>query len=255
MTLWVRFKANGQTCFGTLAQGTLTEYTGDLFGEKQPTERQFALNDVQLLMPCEPSKMPGLWNNFYERAVLEKLQAPAHPLYFLKAPNCFAGEGDTIPRPAGYTGDVVFEGELGVVIGKRCKAVTAEQAPDYVFGYTCVNDVTARDLLKQDPQFVHWVRAKSADAFGVFGPGIATGLDPRGLRVRVLINGECRQDYAVSDMIFNPYEVVSRLSHDMTLEPGDVIACGTSVGTHAMRDGDTVVVSIDGVGDLTNRFG
>jgi 2-keto-4-pentenoate hydratase/2-oxohepta-3-ene-1,7-dioic acid hydratase in catechol pathway len=108
--------------------------------------------------------------------------------------------------------------------------------------------------MRLDPAFVHWTRAKSFDSFGVFGPAIATGLDPSELRVRAVISGEERQNYPVSDMFFSPAEIVSRISHDMTLEPGDVIACGTSVGAGALNDGDTVEVVIDGVGRLVNRF-
>lgn len=255
MTQWVRFEAEGQVRFGQWIDGAITEYSGDMFADQQPSGRVFARADVRLLMPCQPTKMLGLWNNFQERAVLEGLHKPEHPLYFLKSANSFAGEGDPIPRPAGYSGVVVFEGELGIVIGRRCQGVSVAEAADYIFGYTCVNDVTARDLLKQDPLFVHWTRAKSSDNFGVFGPCVATGLNPDTLRVRVELNGEEKQNYPVTDMFFQPYEIVSRISHDMTLEPGDVIACGTSVGVCGMQDGDTVVVSIAGVGELTNRFG
>ncbi|WGZ96229.1 MAG: fumarylacetoacetate hydrolase family protein [Candidatus Thiothrix putei] len=255
MAHWVRFSAEGETRFGTLAHGIITEYCGDMFAEHSLSGREFALAAVQLLRPCEPSKLIGLWNNFQERAMVENLHKPAHPLYFLKAANSFAGQGEVIPRPSTYNGMVVFEGELGIVIGKRCKGVSLEQAPDYVFGYTCVNDVTARDLLKQDPVFVHWTRAKSFDQFGVFGPSIATGLDASELRVRVELNGEEKQNYPVADMFFSPHDIVSQISHDMTLEAGDIIACGTSVGVCGMNDGDTVVVSIAGIGELTNRFG
>lgn len=255
MTQWVRFEAEGSSRFGTLAAGRITEYAGELFGANQPSGQEFALSAVRLLMPCEPSKMIGLWNNFQERAVLENLHRPEHPLYFLKPANSFAGEGDLIPRPTAYDGMVVFEGELGIVIGKRCRNIPLAEVTDYIFGYTCVNDVTARDLLKRDPAFVHWSRAKGSDNFGAFGPCIATGLDPQQLYVRVELNGEEKQNYPVSDMFFSPHEIVSHLSHDMTLEAGDVIACGTSVGVCGMQDGDTVVVSIAGVGELTNRFG
>lgn len=255
MARWVRFEADGSTRFGVLADGGITEYAGDLFGDNSASGREFALADVRLLMPCLPTKMIGLWNNFQERAVLEKLHKPEHPLYFLKPANSFAGEGDPVPRPFGYAGMVVFEGELGIVVGKRCRNVALEDAPTHIFGYTCVNDVTARDRLKLDPAFVHWSRAKGSDNFGVFGPCIATGLDPAELRVRVELNGVEKQNYPVSDMFFSPYDIVSRISHDMTLEPGDVIACGTSVGVCGMEDGDTVEVSIEGVGKLTNVFG
>ncbi len=254
MAHWVRFEAEGSTRFGMLDGDSITEYTGDMFNNPQASGKTFTANGVRTLMPCEPTKMIGLWNNFHERARLENLHKPEHPLYFLKPANSFAGESAHIPRPTGYTGMVVFEGELGIVIGKTCRNVSLENAPDYIFGYTCVNDVTARDMLKLDPAFVHWSRAKGSDNFGVFGPCIATDLDPQGLYVRVELNGAEKQNYPVADMFFSPYEIVSRISHDMTLEAGDVIACGTSVGVCGMEDGDEVVVSIEGVGRLSNRF-
>ncbi len=148
---------------------------------------------------------------------------------------------------------MVFEAELGIVIGKRVSGIDVAAAPAAIFGYTCINDVTARDLMRLDPAFVHWTRAKSFDSFGPFGPVIASGLDPAGLRVRAIVAGRELQNYPVADMFFSPAEIVSHISHDMTLEPGDVIACGTSVGAGALADGDTVEVSIDGVGRLVNR--
>ena len=255
MALWVRFSAGREIGFGTLTDGIITEYQGSMFGENSPTGRDRLLSDVRLIAPCEPTKMLGLWNNFHERAEAEGLSHPEHPLYFVKTPNSFSGDGASIPRPAGYSGAVVFEGELGVVIGKQCRGISPKQAPEYIFGYTCVNDVTARDLLKQDPLFVHWTRAKSFDGFSPFGPYIATGLDPAPIRVQVVLAGEERQNYPVADMIFSPHEIVSRISYDMTLEPGEIIACGTALGACPMQDGDTVEVQIPGVGVLTHRFG
>ena len=254
MTLWLRFEADGSEQIGTLENDTVTVWTGDLFADPQPTGQRFPLAAVRVLAPCVPSKLIGLWNNFHERAAKEGLQRPTHPPYFIKGANCYAAHGDAIRRPAGYAGMVVFEAELGIVIGKRATAIGVQDAPAAIFGYTCVNDVTARELLRLDPAFVHWTRAKSFDTFGVFGPVIATGLDPSSLRVRAVVAGEERQNYPVSDMFFSPAEIVSLLSHDMTLEPGDVIACGTSVGAGAMQDGDTVEVAIDGIGGLINRF-
>lgn len=251
---WLRFETQGRICLGTLDRDTITEYEGDMFAGAVPTDRRHSLDAVHLLTPCSPSKMIGLWNNFHERAQVEKLHRPEHPLYFLKPANCFAGPGDAIRRPAGYDGMIVFEGELGIVVGQRCARLSPEDARQAIFGYTCVNDVTARDLLRADPVFVHWTRAKGFDTFGVFGPCIATGIEPHTLRVRVLLSGVQQQDYPVSDMFFSPAEIVSRLSWDMTLEPGDVIACGTSVGVCGMKEGDTVEVIIDGIGKLTNVF-
>ena len=149
---------------------------------------------------------------------------------------------------------MVYEGELGLVIGKTCKNIGVEAATEAIFGWTCVNDVTALDLLTRDASFAQWTRAKSFDTFGVFGPCIATGLDWQSLNVRTLVNGRERQNYACSDMIFSPAQVVASLSREMTLNPGDVIACGTSLGVLPIKPGTQVDVSIDGLGVLTNTF-
>lgn len=254
MTLWLRFEAEGMVRLGTLAGESITEMSGSMFAQHEPTGRLFDLPRVRLLTPTQPSKLIGLWNNFHERAKVENLHRPEHPLYFLKAANSFAAHGEPIRRPAGYDGRMVFEAELGVVIGRRCAAIAPEQAREAIFGYTCVNDVTARDILRADPSFPQWTRAKSFDGFGIFGPWIASGIDPMPLRVRAIIAGQERQNYPVTDMFFPPYDLVSRLSHDMTLEPGDVIACGTSVGAGEMHAGDSVEIVIDGIGALVNRL-
>jgi 2-keto-4-pentenoate hydratase/2-oxohepta-3-ene-1,7-dioic acid hydratase in catechol pathway len=255
MTLWIRYEVEGRTGFGTLDGERIIEHEGDMFATSRPTGRVLDLASVRLLAPCVPGKLIGLWNNFHERAEKEGLHHPEHPLYFLKSANSFAGPGDHVPRPAGYSGMVVFEGELGIVIGRRSAGLSPAEADNAIFGYTCANDITSRDLLKRDPAFVHWTRAKCADRYGVLGPAIATGLDAAALRVRVELNGDEKQNYPVADMIFSPREIVSRISHDMTLDPGDVIICGTSVGVCAMNDGDTVEVIIDGIGRLKNVFG
>lgn len=254
MIHWLRFEADGAEQFGTLENDIVTVWSGNMFANPQPTARSYPLAAVRMLTPCRPAKLIGLWNNFHERATQEGLQPPTHPLYFIKGANCYAAHGDAIRRPAGYSGAVVFEAELGIVIGRRTTAVSVQEAPAVIFGYTCVNDVTARDLMRLDSAFVHWTRAKSFDTFGPFGPVIATGLDPAKLRVRAVVAGEERQNYPVSDMFFSPAEIVSLISHDMTLEPGDVIACGTSVGASALQDGDTIEVAIDGIGRLANTF-
>ena len=252
MEHWIRFTHADNTQFGTLHEGWIAVCEGDMFTHPCPTGEEVALEAVTLLAPTQPSKMIGLWNNFHERASKEGLARSPHPLYFLKASNCFSANGEVIRRPAGYAGAVVFEGELGVVIGRRCAGVTVDEADAFIFGYTCVNDVTARDILKSDPSFVQWTRAKSFDTFGVFGPMISRGLDPAGLRVKTLVNGAEKQNYPVSDMFFSPQQLVSLISHDMTLYPGDIIACGTSVGVVPLTAGDRVEVVIDGVGTLAN---
>jgi 2-keto-4-pentenoate hydratase/2-oxohepta-3-ene-1,7-dioic acid hydratase in catechol pathway len=140
------------------------------------------------------------------------------------------------------------------VIGRRCSSVSVEEAEAAIFGYTCVNDVTAGELLQEDPNFPQWCRAKGFDTFGCLGPTIATGFDWRAARVITTLDGVERQNYPIDDMIFTPAEQVSLISHDMTLEPGDVIACGTSLGIGSIKDGAEVCVSIEGIGTLVNRL-
>lgn len=255
MAYWLRFNHQGSIGFGLIDKDTIQVCSGDLFAEARPTGQRLALAAVTLLPPCQPSKMLGLWNNFAARAQFENLQRPSHPLWFVKTNNCFAAHGDPIHRPASYQGPVVFEGELGVVIGKRCNNISEAEADSHIFGYTCVNDVTARQILRSDPSFPQWSRAKSFDSFGPFGPVIATGIEPDGLSVRTLVNGSEKQNYPVADMFFRPREIVSRLSQDMTLMPGDVIACGTSLGAGPIEEGDLVEVEVEGIGRLSNRFG
>jgi 2-keto-4-pentenoate hydratase/2-oxohepta-3-ene-1,7-dioic acid hydratase in catechol pathway len=254
MTCWIRFEHHTGTRIGQLEDESIRIYSGDLFANPKPTGETVSLAQVRLLTPCTPGKLLGLWNNFHERAAKEGLARPPHPLYFVKTNNCYLAPGGIIRQPESYDGPVVFEAELGVVIGKACRQVSEGDAEQFIFGYTCVNDVTARGILKSDPSFVQWVRAKSFDTFGAFGPGIVTGIDPDRLIVRTLVDGVEKQNYPVADMFVRPRQIVSLLSRDMTLHPGDVIACGTSIGTEPMPKGCTVEIAIDGIGVLRNSF-
>lgn len=254
MTRWLRCEFQRRTLFGELVGDRVRVHAGDLFGDKAPTGEEMPLAQAKLLTPCQPGKLIGLWNNFHERAAAETLARPDHPLYFVKTDNCYLAGDAAIRRPPDYDGPVVYEGELGVVIGSTCHRVGEAEADQFIFGYTCVNDVTARAILKSDPSFPQWVRAKSFDTFGVFGPVIASGIDPDALRVRTLVDGVEKQNYPVADMFFSPRQIVSRISRDMTLYPGDIIACGTSLGAEAMPAGCVVDVVIDGIGVLRNRF-
>ncbi len=255
MTLWVRFEAGEDTGFGTLVGDRIEVHSGDMFGGATPTGETLALESVRLLTPCEPRQMVALWNNFHAMAAKNNQEIPEEPLWFLKSPSAFLGTGETIRRPAGYDGPVVYEGELGIVIGRRCARVPESDIGDYIFGYTCINDVTAFGLLNKDPSFAQWTRCKSFDGFGVFGPAIATGLDPMGLSICTMLNGDERQNYPVSDMIFPPHRLVSLISQDLTLMPGDVIACGTSVGVGSMKQPEnTVEITIEGIGTLSNTY-
>ena len=251
MARWIRFEHQGQIGFGTLDGATIRVHEGDMFEDPRPTGATLPLAEVKVLTPCTPSKMICLWNNFHALAARLGVAEPDEPLYFLKSPSAFLAHGETIRRPPSYSGNVVYEGELGIVIGRRCSNVSEAEAADHIFGYTCVDDVTAADLIPKNPTFAQWARAKSFDTFGVFGPVIATGLDPTGLSIRTVLDGQERQNYPVSDMIFQPHRLVSFLSRDMTLLPGDVIACGTSIGVSAMRGPrHTIEVAIEGVGTL-----
>lgn len=252
---WIRFDHNGEVGFGTLEGETITVRKGDMFDAPRSTSETLHLSDVEVLTPSEPSKMVCLWNNFHALAERLKVQHPDEPLYFLKSPSAFLAHGEPIKRPPTYAGNIVYEGELGIVIGKRCSNITEDEADDYIFGYTCINDVTAADLISKNPTFGQWARAKSFDTFGVFGPVIATGLDPMTLSIKTTVNGEEKQNYPVSDIFFPPKKLVSLLSRDMTLMPGDVVACGTSIGVSAMRaPRNRIDVTIEGVGTLSNIF-
>lgn len=254
MARWVRFSEGGKISIGTLENESISVYDGDLFANPRPAGRTVPLNSVKLLTPCEPGKMVCLWNNFHALASKLNLQEPQEPLYFFKSQTAFHPTGLQIPRPKSYSGRVVFEGELGIVIGKRCVQVSEATARDHIFGYTCVNDVTAFDLLNRDPSFAQWTRCKSFDGFGVFGPVIADGLDPDALAIRSILNGEERQNYPVADMFFKPHRLVSLISQDLTLLPGDIVSCGTSLGAGTMKPGSRIEIVIDGIGTLSNTM-
>ncbi|HEX8417087.1 MAG TPA: fumarylacetoacetate hydrolase family protein [Methylobacterium sp.] len=253
MPRWLRYRRDGREGFGLLDGDTIVVQSGDFLVEAVPTGETLALSEVVVGLPCRPSKFIALWNNFHAAADKQGLTAPEAPLFLIKTQNSFraSGEGVAIPSSAGR---IVFEGELGIVIGKAGRDLTPEAAASHIFGYTCVNDVTALDVLRADPSFPQWTRAKSFDGFGPFGPVIATGIDPSALTVRVRVNGRERQSYPLADMIFQPHEIVAKVSQGMTLEPGDLIACGTSNGAGPIPRGATVEVEIEGIGILSNRF-
>jgi 2-keto-4-pentenoate hydratase/2-oxohepta-3-ene-1,7-dioic acid hydratase in catechol pathway len=256
MTHWARFRRSDNSIgFGVVQGESIAEYTGNLFAESNATGTRVAISDCTLLSPCVPSKFIGLWNNFHALAAKIEKAEPSHPLYFIKATSALAGPGDTIRRPSTYQGKIYYEGELGIVIGRLCKEVSPAQATGYIFGYTCVNDVTAADHFKETADFEQWTRAKSYDTFGVLGPVIATDVDVSRVHVMTRLDGVERQNYPVADMIFSPAQIVSRISQDMSLLPGDVIACGTSLGVGSMKQGARVEVSIAGIGSLHNIVG
>ena len=253
---WMRYQHAGLDGFGALQGDHVQPYQGDLFGAHEAVGAPLPLYDLVWRTPCTPGKMLALWNNFHAAAAKNNWPPPADPLYFVKTPNSFAPHARPVLQPVGYQGRVLFEGELAIVIGRQTCRVSPQAAPAHVFGYTCANDVTAFDLLNTDPAFPQWTRAKGFDGFGVFGPVIDTDFDPTrpGAAVRTVVAGQERQNYAVADMFFSPAELVSRISHDMTLEAGDVILCGTSVGAGSLKPGQLMEVIIDGIGTLSNVY-
>jgi 2-keto-4-pentenoate hydratase/2-oxohepta-3-ene-1,7-dioic acid hydratase in catechol pathway len=254
---WMRFARRGDTVagFGTVSpSGEIEVHGGDMLSDPVATGERITVDEVDVLPPCMPTKIVGLWNNLGAAASKNGWARPPEPLYFFKPSTACIGHGQPVVAPGSYGGRIVYEGELGVVIGRRCSNVARDEVDDVVFGYTCVNDVTALDLISADESFAQWCRAKSFDTFAPIGPVVACGIDPDGLTVHTRVAGKLRQDYPISDMFFSPRELVSLISRDMTLMPGDVIACGTSTGVLPMRAGTEVEVEIGGIGVLANTL-
>jgi 2-keto-4-pentenoate hydratase/2-oxohepta-3-ene-1,7-dioic acid hydratase in catechol pathway len=254
MAQWLRYQYQGKSGLGQVQGDQIAVYSGDLFQDPKPTGEMLKLADVTIDIPCTPSKMVAMVDNFH--ALVTKLEhaVPAEPLYFLKGNNSFLATNQTIRTPKSYSGKVVYEGELGIVIGKHCHEADEAEAAKAIFGYTCINDVTAIEILNRDPGYAQWTRSKSFNTFGVFGPYITTDVDPSKLTIKTILNDQERQNYPVADMIFPPAKLVSLISQDVPLWPGDIIACGTSVGVGSMKPGSNVSIIIDSVGRLDNRF-
>ncbi len=254
MAQWLRFQYQGKSGLGQLQGEQIAVYSGDLFHHPKATGETLKLADVVIDIPCTPSKMVAMVDNFH--ALVTKLEhaVPAEPLYFLKGNNSFLAANQVIRTPKSYSGKVVYEGELGIVIGKRIHEADEAEATNAIFGYTCINDVTAIEILNRDPGYAQWTRSKSFNTFGVFGPYITTDVDPSKLSIQTILNDQERQNYPVADMIFPPAKLVSLISRDVPLEVGDIIACGTSVGVGSMKPGSNVSIIIEGVGRLDNRF-
>jgi 2-keto-4-pentenoate hydratase/2-oxohepta-3-ene-1,7-dioic acid hydratase in catechol pathway len=229
---------------------TVAEIEGHPFGRITFSGQRWALADVRLLSPILPSKIIGVGRNYAEHAAEHGNPVPTEPLLFLKPSTSVIGPHDAIRLPP-QSRQVEHEAELAVVIGPPgARRADRAEAARAIFGYTCGNDVTARDLQRSDPQ---WTRGKGFDSFCPLGPWVVTGLDPADLEVRCEVNDEVRQLGRTRDMIFDPPTLVSYISHVMTLLPGDVVLTGTPAGVGPLLDGETVSVRVEGVGTLVNR--
>ena len=244
----VRYQDRSGIKWGVIEEGMAREMEGDPFGHFHLSSKAKKVEEVKLLAPCLPSKIVALGLNYRDHAEEVKLPIPEKPLLFMKPSTSVIGPGDGIVYPK-MSKRVDYEAELAVVIGKEAKSVSEEKAGDYILGYTCLNDVTARDLQPKDGQ---WTLSKSFDTFAPIGPWIVTDLDPNHLEIAAFLNGERRQYSNTKNLIFGPRHLVSFISHVMTLLPGDVIATGTPSGIGRMNVGDKVEVVIEGIGTLAN---
>jgi 2-keto-4-pentenoate hydratase/2-oxohepta-3-ene-1,7-dioic acid hydratase in catechol pathway len=234
--------------YGWLLSEKVGEIGGNVFGRFRRKEAETPLAEVKLLAPTEPSKIICVGRNYVEHAKELGNEVPKVPLIFLKPPSSIISNGETILLPT-QSAQVEHEGELVVVIGKRGRYITAENARKYILGYTIGNDVTARDLQNSDGQ---WTRAKGFDTFCVFGPWIDTEFDPADAILSCRVNGQMRQMASTRDIVFNVPTLVAYISSVMTLEPGDLIFTGTPAGVGELKNGDEVVVEIEGLGTLRN---
>lgn len=221
---------------------------GHPFGDIEPMGAALPASDVKFLAPVLPSKVVCVGKNYADHAAEMNSDVPQEPLLFLKPSTSVIGPGETIVTPR-QSKLVHFEGELAVVIGRFCKDVPIERVSEVILGYTCANDVTARDLQQTDSQ---WARAKGFDTFCPLGPWIETDLDPSDLAITTFVGSEMRQSGTTSDLIFQVPHLVSYISAHMTLLPGDVILTGTPAGVGPIVDGDQVDVEIEGIGSLVN---
>lgn len=251
---WVRFRQETQICWGRVRDGVIHVCSGSPLapdhacGAHCSVER-LPLEGTPLLPPCEPTKIVCIGRNYGAHAKELGNDVPKEPLFFLKPPSSLLAPGGAIELPP-LSQQVEYEGELGVVIRRTCRRLPAGADPaPYILGLTCVNDVTARDLQKSDPQ---WTRAKGFDTFCPVGPWVVPNASWDGLDLETRVNGEVRQRGNTRDFIFSMSEIFHAITAVMTLEPGDLVATGTPAGVGRLHPGDTVRVTIAGVGTLEN---
>ncbi len=247
----VRFKQNNAISYGVLEGEKIHRIDGDIFGKYSLAEEWVALSSVKLLAPCKPTKVVAVGLNYSAHAKEMDDEIPDFPALFLKPETAVIGPEEVIVYPA-MSKQVDYEAELAVVIKKEAHNISAEQVKDYILGYTCLNDVTARDLQRIDSQ---WMRAKSFDTFAPLGPVIETEFDPAHAEIKSYLNGELRQHSNTEHFIFSVEKLVSTISQIMTLHAGDVITTGTPSGIGSMKRGDVIEIEIQGIGTLRNTVG
>jgi len=240
---------DGKICYGLLEDNTVFEVEGDIFQEYKVTKNKHPLTEIRFLPPCSPTKIVAVGLNYRDHAAEMKKSIPEEPLLFMKPSTSVIGHEDKIRCPKHMSSRIDYEGELAVVIGKTARWIEENEAFDYVFGYTCINDITARDLQIKDVQYT---RAKGFDTFAPIGPVIETELDPTDLEISTYLNNERRQHSRTSELIFNIPKLLVFISRVMTLLKGDIIATGTPSGIGPMKQGDTVEVKVEGIGILRN---
>jgi 2-keto-4-pentenoate hydratase/2-oxohepta-3-ene-1,7-dioic acid hydratase in catechol pathway len=246
---YMRFAADDFTGFGLVEGESVRPIYGDIFGDYALGEKSYSLDNIKYLPPCKPQKIICVGLNYAEHAAESTLpEIPEEPVLFFKPLSALIGHKDSIVIP-GWVDRVDYEGELAVIIGQTLKNASVEQAESGIFGYSCVNDVTARTIQKKDMQ---WTRAKGFDTFCPIGPFIVTGIDPGDLKIETSLNGKIVQSAKISQLIRKPAEIISYISKVMTLYPGDIIATGTPKGIGPMIDGDEVTITIENIGSLTN---
>jgi 2-keto-4-pentenoate hydratase/2-oxohepta-3-ene-1,7-dioic acid hydratase in catechol pathway len=248
MTGFVRYRFDGGVGFGLLEKDSISELEGDLFAHRA-TGVRLSLGDVRLLFPCTPGKILAVGRNY--KSHLATRPVPSRPEVFYKPISSLQDPDGPIELPSDST-DVHYEGELVLVIGRRLRRASKEEAAAAIFGVTCGNDVSERNWQSGPEKDIQWWRAKGSDTFGPLGPVIATGLDYANLRVQTRLNGQTVQDQSTADLIFDCPTIVSFISRYLTLEQGDVIYTGTPGITRKMNPGDTVEVEIEGIGVLRN---
>lgn len=248
MAKFVRFESGKGPSYGVLEGDKIFPVTGSIFGDWEKVDFAYNKNEVKLLAPCEPTKVVCVGTNY--REVIEKkgAEVPAEPVIFLKPSTSVIGPEDAIVIPPGVK-ELNFEVELVVVIKDKIRCVTPEEAKDHILGYTCGNDITAKDFMEKGKP---WTKAKGYDTFMPVGPCIATDVDGDSLPIKMYHNGKLVQYSNTSDMVFGVAELVSFVSHIMTLNPGDMISTGTPPGKGALKPGDVVEAEIEGIGRLRN---